>query len=132
MKKLLLLSVMLLAMPSGALFAQDAGDALSAECGQCLENSGGVTSAMIGCLQTEYDKQDARLNAAYKQVRGQISGGQAKKLQTAQRAWLQYRDAYQDYFNDPDGGSMARVEAIDWLARSTAAQAKILESIVPF
>ncbi len=64
--------------------------------GRCL-NSGdalkGVTVAMAGCTNAELQKQDARLNRAYKAAMAKRSKPQQASLRTAQRAWIKRRDA---------------------------------------
>jgi len=63
---------------------------------RCL-NSGdalkGVTVAMAGCTNAELQKQDARLNRAYKAAMAKRSKPQQASLRTAQRAWIKRRDA---------------------------------------
>lgn len=63
---------------------------------RCL-NSGdaakGVTVAMATCINTEWQKQDDRLNAAYKAVMATRSAKQKTTLRNAQRAWIKHRDA---------------------------------------
>lgn len=63
---------------------------------RCL-NSGdaikGVTVAMAGCTNEELQKQDARLNRAYKAVMARRSKAEQAKLRTVQRAWIKRRDA---------------------------------------
>jgi len=62
----------------------------------CL-NSGdaikGVTAAMAGCTNEELQKQDARLNRAYKAAMAGRSKAEQAKLRTIQRAWIKRRDA---------------------------------------
>ena len=36
---------------------------------RCMEQSGGVTTEMLGCLQQAYEYWDARLNTNYKKAR---------------------------------------------------------------
>ncbi|MBI1682180.1 lysozyme inhibitor LprI family protein [Caulobacter hibisci] len=63
---------------------------------RCL-NSGdalkGVTVAMAGCTNAELQKQDARLNRAYKAAMATRSKARQATLRTAQRAWIKRRDA---------------------------------------
>lgn len=53
----------------------------------------GVTVAMAGCTNQELQKQDARLNRAYKAVMARRSKTEQAKLRTVQRAWIKRRDA---------------------------------------
>jgi uncharacterized protein YecT (DUF1311 family) len=92
-----------------------------------MDKSGGVTLDMVECIVAETDRQDVRLNKAYKDLLGQLSPARKKQLQDAQRAWLKFRDANCGFYGDPDGGSMARVGANDCFMSATATRAKELE-----
>ena len=83
----------------------------------CMDKSGGITSSMIECIVTEEKLQDARLNKAYKALSADLPPARKKQLLEAQRAWIKFRDANCSFYNDPDGGSMARVGANDCLMR---------------
>ena len=52
----------------------------------------GVTSAMMECLGSEYDRQDARLNQAYKMVMARLTAPQKESLRASQRLWIKRRD----------------------------------------
>ena len=106
--------------------AQDA--ALSPQFASCMDKSGGITIGMIECIVAETTRQDARLNRAYKAAMGALESPERKKqLQTAQRAWIKFRDANCAYYYDPDGGSMARVSANQCMLTSTANRAQEIE-----
>ncbi|MFT4254468.1 MAG: lysozyme inhibitor LprI family protein [Caulobacter sp.] len=53
----------------------------------------GVTAAMAGCTNAELQKQDARLNRAYKAEMAGRSKARQAGLRNAQRAWIKRRDA---------------------------------------
>lgn len=93
----------------------------------CMDQTGGTTAGMVECIDAEARQQDARLNKAYKEVMAQLSAGRKKQLQEAQRAWLKFRDANCAFYYDPDGGTIARVEANDCVMASTARRARELE-----
>lgn len=93
----------------------------------CMDQAGGVTASMIECLGAETERQDVRLNKAYKDIIGGLSSERKKQLQEAQRLWLKYRKANSDFYYDPDGGTMAQVNANDCFMSATAARAKELE-----
>jgi len=94
----------------------------------CMDNSGGVTVAMIDCIVQETTRQDQRLNKAYKSVMAQLSPERKDQLKKAQRAWIGFRDANCTFYADPDGGSLARVSANDCVLQATATRAQELES----
>lgn len=63
---------------------------------RCLDSGDaarGVTVAMAGCTNAELQKQDARLNRAYKAAMARRSKPQQASLRNAQRAWIKRRDA---------------------------------------
>jgi uncharacterized protein YecT (DUF1311 family) len=97
----------------------------------CMDKSDGVTMGMIECITAEHQRQDGRLNKIYKAVMAELPPPRKKQLQTAQRAWLNYRDANCAFYDDPDGGTLARVNANDCMMTTTAERARELESFKP-
>ncbi len=93
----------------------------------CMDASGGVTVAMLECIATETERQDSRLNRAYKDVMGQLSAERKQQLRQAQRLWIKYRDANCGFYADPDGGILATVNASDCIRSETTARANELE-----
>jgi uncharacterized protein YecT (DUF1311 family) len=108
-------------------FAQDIG--LTKQYSQCMETSNGVTMNMIECINAETKRQDLRINNAYKTVMDQLSPERKKQLQQAQRAWINYRDANCQFYFDPDGGSLARVNANVCFMNATATRSHELETM---
>ncbi|TAN65862.1 MAG: DUF1311 domain-containing protein [Methylobacter sp.] len=106
-------------------FAAD--DDLSQIFSTCMDQAGGVTPSMVECMNAETERQDVRLNKAYKDIMAGLSAGRKKQLQEAQRLWIKYRKANCDFYYDPDGGSIARINASDCFLSATAARAKELE-----
>ena len=93
----------------------------------CMDKSGGVTVEMLDCIAAETERQDLRLNKAYKDVMAELTPQRKKQLQEAQRAWIKYRDANCDFYADPDGGTLAAVSSNDCFMSTTASRAKELE-----
>ena len=121
-------TAVVLACASLTASAQDA--ALSPQFASCMDKSGGITIGMIECIGAETSRQDARLNRVYKKAMGELESPERKKqLQTAQRAWIKFRDANCAYYYDPDGGSMARVSANQCMLTSTANRAQEIERL---
>lgn len=108
-------------------FAQDIG--LTKQYSQCMESSNGVTMNMIECINAETKRQDLRINNAYKTVMDRLSPERKKQLQQAQRAWINYRDANCQFYLDPDGGSLARVNANVCFMNATATRSHELETM---
>jgi uncharacterized protein YecT (DUF1311 family) len=108
-------------------FAAD--DGLSQTFSTCMDQAGGVTPSMVECIGAETERQDIRLNKAYKDIMTGLSPERKKQLQEAQRLWLKYRKADCDFYYEPEGGTIARVSANDCFMSFTAARAKELESV---
>jgi len=79
-----------------------------AEMKACIDQSNGVSTAMLDCGKVEIDKFDARLNAAYNTLMHREQGPQRARLQREQRAWLKHhlREAHR-LAADPNNGSAA-------------------------
>lgn len=107
--------------------AQDVG--LTKQFSVCMDKSNGVTSNMIDCLVAESNRQDARVNKAYKELMDQVSPQRKKQLEISQGAWITYRDENCQFYYDPEGGTIATVNANDCFMSATAARAKELETL---
>ncbi|AXK40384.1 lysozyme inhibitor LprI family protein [Crenobacter cavernae] len=97
----------------------------------CMDRADGVTQGMVECMDGEIGRQDARLNRAYRQVSAALPATRRTLLQTVQRQWMRYRDANCGFYYDPDGGTMARVQAVDCKLQMTAERAGELEAMRP-
>lgn len=117
---------LLIACAPYAASAQDAG--LGKQYAACMDKSGGRTMDMIECITAETQRQDARLNSAYKTVMAELASGRKKQLLEAQRAWIKFRDTNCSFYDDPDGGTLARVNANGCMLTATAERARELES----
>ena len=114
---------------AGASFAASAHDTgLSPQHAACMDKSGGTTMGMIDCIDAEYRRQDVRLNKAYKALMADQTAPRKTQLQQAQRLWISYRDANCRFYDDPDGGTLARVNANDCMMSATADRAHELEN----
>ena len=109
--------------------AQSAEPQLSATYTACMEHSGGVTSAMHACIANEHTRQDQQLNRNYQALFAELPPERKKQLQTAQRLWLQYRDANCHFYADPDGGTAAGIAAADCVLQMTASRARELADL---
>jgi uncharacterized protein YecT (DUF1311 family) len=91
------------------------------------ETCDGSTYEMVECLKAKNATWDARLNKAYQQaLKDASSREQADKLRTAQRLWLQFREANCRYY-DAGEGTIARIDAGECMRSMTEARAKELE-----
>ena len=101
---------------------------LSKQYATCMDKAGGTTFGMIECISTEGQRQDAQLNKAYKALMAELPPPRRAQLLEAQRAWIKYRDANCAFYYDPDGGTLARVNANSCMLTATADRAHELES----
>jgi len=57
------------------------------------QKTNGNTAALDNCFGRAYRAADDELNQLYKQIRGVLTPAEQQQLLTAQRLWLQLRDA---------------------------------------
>lgn len=89
----------------------------------------GSTYQMVECLKGKTAQWDKRMNAAYQQALKDAAGDkQREQLRTAQRLWVQYRDANCLYY-DLGEGTIARLDAGECMRSMTEARAKELENL---
>ena len=111
--------------------SHSASPRLSATNAQCMTQSEGVTAKMLDCMGAETQSQDQQLNAAYKKLIAGLVPARQQALKNTQRAWLKYRELNCGFYADPDGGSMARIQANDCFLQMTAARAQELQELLP-
>ena len=115
---------------NGQLLAET-DEGLSKEYSDCMNKvENGTTSGMLQCGGEELDRQDARLNDAYRKLLSKLSPDRKKALLKGQRAWIKFREANCDYWYDPQGGTAARLNASGCTLTMTAARAKELEGML--
>ena len=96
----------------------------------CVDKGEGVTDKTLDCISAEFDRQDTRLNDAYKKLISKLSKDRAKSLVEAQRAWIKFRDANCGFYNDPDGGSAAHIAGNECMLNATVERANELENLL--
>lgn len=96
---------------------------------QCIEKSGAVDPAVLDCISDEYTRQDKKLNAAYRKLMGSLKGERKKQLLEAQRLWSKYTEANCMFYYDPDGGTMARMQAAECGVTARIERAAELEDL---
>jgi uncharacterized protein YecT (DUF1311 family) len=117
MLKVLVGAAAILTLASAA-FAGDQGDP-----GQ---NCDGSTLEMVDCLKAKTAQWDKRMTIAYQQAMKDAGQQQREQLRTAQRLWIQYRDANCLYY-DMGEGTIARIDAGECMRSMTEARARELE-----
>lgn len=103
----------------------------SAAFNTCLETGDaarGVTPAMAECIDAELDRQDARLNQAYKMVMGRLPQKRKTALRASQRKWIRTRDATcQRAYDAAGGGTASGLEKLGCLTSETIKRTMFLE-----
>ena len=84
------------------------------------------TADIVECLATHTAVWDRRLSGAYQKLLESLPVRRRDRLRSAQRLWVQFRDANCAYFASRSG-TIARVEAGQCLLRLTTARAMELE-----
>lgn len=121
-----LCAVLAIAVVSHAASAREAG--LSQQYESCMNSkSADSTLGMVNCSQAEKNRQDDQLNKSYKALMAQLTPLRQEQLLQAQRAWIKYRDTNCAFYFDPEGGTLAQVEASSCFMLSTAERARELE-----
>ena len=84
------------------------------------------TADIVECLATQTAVWERRLNTAYQRLMNDLPTRRRDRLRSAQRLWLQFRDANCAYFASREG-TIARIDAGQCLLRLNAARAIELE-----
>ena len=115
------LAVSVLMALSPAAFAGDAGDP--------DQSCDGSTAEMVDCLAAKAARWDKRMTIAYQEaLKNAASPQQHDQLRTAQRLWIQYRDANCLYYGMGEG-TIARVDAAECVRSMTEARAREFEGL---
>ncbi|MDB5856226.1 MAG: hypothetical protein JWR22_4267 [Herminiimonas sp.] len=108
-----------------------AGDT-SAQFARCIEKAEAVDPKILDCMSTEWERQDKRLNEAYKKLFRSSSSSQKTRLQQVQRLWVKYTEANCGFYYDPEGGTSARQSAAQCAIDARVARAKELEGLIKY
>ena len=88
------------------------------------------TLDIVTCISNEYERQDQRLNDNYQQLRGHLSDERRDQLLSVQWIWITYKEANCGFYADPEGGTMARINANSCLLSETTRRADELENLM--
>jgi len=86
----------------------------------------GSTVEIVECFKSKTVQSDKRLNVAFEKVMKAANPQQHDQLRTAQRLWIQYRDANCLYVG-MGGGTISQINAAQCLFSMTEERAKELE-----
>lgn len=105
------------------------GDALRDSYYRCASSSDGSTWDMQGCVEAEFEYQDARLNSVYRSLRSKLPSGTQERLRDEERRWLSEKGAACKWDAEIEGQDQ-RVEANICSLKKTAERAGQLEQML--
>jgi uncharacterized protein YecT (DUF1311 family) len=90
-----------------------------------------TTIEMQECLDQQYQKWDAKLNLAYKEIRSKLTAARKTKLKEAQLAWIAFRDKSAEFeASEEEGGPMYSLVYISVMASLTEQRVENLREIL--
>ena len=94
----------------------------------CIGQPGSMAEAAAAdCYDIEGAVWDRLLNENYQTLLGTLDDEQTKQARAMQRAWLAYRDATCQFYDDKIRGSMSIMMHAACVTRQTARQAMLLD-----
>ena len=106
-----------------------ASAAYAGDQGEPEQSCDGNTFQMVECLKARTAQWDKRMTTtAYQQAMKDAGDRQRKQLRSAQRLWIQYRDANCLYYGLGEG-TIARIDAGECMRNMTKARAEELEGL---
>jgi uncharacterized protein YecT (DUF1311 family) len=98
---------------------------------KCLQSEAQTTGEMVACGNKGLAMWDNELNRFYRQLTASLGQTQKQSVQTAQREWLQYRDAMRAALDATDNdGTLSRVSRAMEAMRVTKEQAERLARVL--
>ena len=106
-----------------------ASAAYAGDQGEPEQSCDGNTFQMVECLKARTAQWDKRMTTtAYQQAMKDAGDRQREQLRSAQRLWIQYRDANCLYYGLGEG-TIARIDAGECMRNMTKARAAELEGL---
>lgn len=101
---------------------------------QCLgtgDAAAGITVAIVDCVDAETERQDARLNEAYRIVMTGLSGAQKIVLRASERKWISDRTSRCTKSAESEGGTLGNIIYADCILNETVKRTIWLENYKP-
>lgn len=105
--------LMTLAIASACVFANAAPPKRTSEYAKCMKAAKSVDPAMRDCVSDEFVRQDKILNVTYRRLLDSLDPPRRSQLVDTQRLWLKYTEANCAFYDDPEGGTNAKLEAME-------------------
>ena len=96
---------------------------------KCDKERGETTVGIASCLEEELNREDKRLNIAYKKAKESIQPFRRESLKKVQLAWIAYRDAKCGFLHHKESGSSGSLDEQECLIKETMIRAKELKDI---
>ena len=96
---------------------------------KCDKERGETTIGIASCLEEEFNREDKRLNTAYKKAKESIQPFRRESLKKVQLAWIAYRDAKCGFLHHKESGSSGSLDEQECLIKETMIRAKELKDI---
>ena len=88
-----------------------------------------VTTGILDCNRAEIDRQDVRLNAAYRKAMSRLGPARKARLRALERAWIKHRERNCDKQAEPQaGGSLYMIIHTACFLAATSERADYLEA----
>ena len=101
---------------------------MNATDGPCQTPSSGATETY--CFASALKKSDSDLNQLYRRVQSVVNGDELVKLKTAQRLWIQFRDANceaeQELYSGGSAASMVKLACLESVTRHRTDELKVM------
>ena len=96
---------------------------------KCDKERGETTVGIASCLEEELNREDKKLNTAYKKAKESIQPFRRESLKKVQLAWIAYRDAKCGFLHHKESGSSGSLDEQECLIKETMIRAKELKDI---
>ena len=106
---------LLLAIPALLVSTGSQAQMFNQEYEKCNQNT---TVSIVDCVNKQAKKWDTRLNKSYKALMERSDAAQQATLKSAQRQWIQYRDANCQFYALGDG-SISQINAAECMRAMT-------------
>ncbi len=106
---------LLLAIPALLVSTGSQAQMFNQEYEKCNQNT---TVSIVDCVNKQAKKWDTRLNKSYKALMERSDAAQQAPLKSAQRQWIQYRDANCQFYALGDG-SISQINAAECMRAMT-------------
>jgi len=130
MRKALVITVLLIALPLAAASAAQSREAASRKSSPvCMENAVTQTDMNL-CAMADAQEADRRLNKTYQAVLCHLNGQERAQLVASERAWIAFKDADCAFWGG-GGGSIAPMNTSQCLADLSRQRAEELDHWPP-